>query len=619
MLYANLIKHKFYKKLGQAKSSELPEEYMKKKEVFIKLQTSVPKFNETLVLYCQKAEKAQKAQKKLGDVLINLGTDDHSEVGETMIKMGEMMKTLAQIQHAMLVNQIDKIVKPNLKIEESFKGISQVQKNFLAKQDEIDAQENYIETLPENDPRRGFALEKLEELKAVRDQHYEQACDALDSIVNEKETGFLSSVCQLILNFHSFGEETISATEKKKERFQKLMKKKPSGGDKKKTEKKQEIVPVERKSKAKPPTSEPPLKNENDERKSNAKPPSSKPPPLDTNSQVERKKSGGAPPRPSNDGKMKLLNSTEVEVKKDIKSKGVAPPRPSNDSKPITSKGNAPPRPSNDLKPTKVETTTSVTQVQSKFQKVEKKVDTTPTTESSPPQKNEEESKVERKLSTFQMNQQKIGGMIFDPKMMLKQSKQFQRVSVVEEKVEEVQETPQQVEEVQEVEEEKPLRKMDSRSKMMHRMSMITDPLLYEETKKIQKETEKKMQNIKSPEPKVTKKSLGDAIVLYDYDAQDKTEISLKEGDIIKVYKKNEDDWWLVGLDSKEGLFPANFLSEETKTKALYAYTALEDGELSFKEGEMIKILKKNEDGWWVGELKSKVGLFPVNYTEIGQ
>ena len=55
-----------------------------------------------------------------------------------------------------------------------------------------------------------------------------------------------------------------------------------------------------------------------------------------------------------------------------------------------------------------------------------------------------------------------------------------------------------------------------------------------------------------------------------------------------------EDDWWLVGLDTKEGLFPANFLSEETKTKALYSYTALEDGELSFKEGEMIKILKKN-------------------------
>jgi hypothetical protein len=45
----------------------------------------------------------------------------------------------------------------------------------------------------------------------------------------------------------------------------------------------------------------------------------------------------------------------------------------------------------------------------------------------------------------------------------------------------------------------------------------------------------------------------------------------------------------------------------------------LEDGELSFKEGEKIKILKKNEDGWWIGQVKSgQVGLFPVNYTEMG-
>jgi hypothetical protein len=72
-------------------------------------------------------------------------------------------------------------------------------------------------------------------------------------------------------------------------------------------------------------------------------------------------------------------------------------------------------------------------------------------------------------------------------------------------------------------------------------------------------------------------------------------------------------------FEGKEGLFPGNFLTENTKTKALYAYTALEDGELSFKEGEKIKILKKNEDGWWIGQVKSgQVGLFPVNYTEMG-
>jgi len=49
---------------------------------------------------------------------------------------------------------------------------------------------------------------------------------------------------------------------------------------------------------------------------------------------------------------------------------------------------------------------------------------------------------------------------------------------------------------------------------------------------------------------------------------------------------------------------------------ALYDYTASESGELSFKEGEIIHVLEKDESGWWLGELNGTQGLFPINYTE---
>ena len=45
-----------------------------------------------------------------------------------------------------------------------------------------------------------------------------------------------------------------------------------------------------------------------------------------------------------------------------------------------------------------------------------------------------------------------------------------------------------------------------------------------------------------------------------------------------------------------------------------YDYVAQEEGELSFREGDIITVLKKEGD-WWYGELRGKEGLFPYNYA----
>ena len=60
--------------------------------------------------------------------------------------------------------------------------------------------------------------------------------------------------------------------------------------------------------------------------------------------------------------------------------------------------------------------------------------------------------------------------------------------------------------------------------------------------------------------------------------------------------------------------------------EARYAYTALQKDELSFKKGDIIKLLTKNTgqgDAWWKGELKissksskPKQGIFPSNYVK---
>ncbi|XP_029517086.1 abl interactor 1 isoform X10 [Oncorhynchus nerka] len=52
------------------------------------------------------------------------------------------------------------------------------------------------------------------------------------------------------------------------------------------------------------------------------------------------------------------------------------------------------------------------------------------------------------------------------------------------------------------------------------------------------------------------------------------------------------------------------------KVVAIYDYVADKDDELSFMEGAIIYIIKKNDDGWFEGLSSGVTGLFPGNYVE---
>ncbi|XP_061096067.1 abl interactor 1-like isoform X2 [Conger conger] len=52
------------------------------------------------------------------------------------------------------------------------------------------------------------------------------------------------------------------------------------------------------------------------------------------------------------------------------------------------------------------------------------------------------------------------------------------------------------------------------------------------------------------------------------------------------------------------------------KVVAIYDYTKDKDDELSFMEGSIIYIIKKNDDGWFEGICNGVTGLFPGNYVE---
>lgn len=98
-----------------------------------------------------------------------------------------------------------------------------------------------------------------------------------------------------------------------------------------------------------------------------------------------------------------------------------------------------------------------------------------------------------------------------------------------------------------------------------------------------------------------------------------------------------EDEFWLDSLDgseeemssestcssftpkSKEITTSEMKKKEEKMTaflvKANYNFIAEAENELSIKKGDIIKVTKKIDEGWWVGSLNDKTGMFPSNYV----
>ncbi len=51
--------------------------------------------------------------------------------------------------------------------------------------------------------------------------------------------------------------------------------------------------------------------------------------------------------------------------------------------------------------------------------------------------------------------------------------------------------------------------------------------------------------------------------------------------------------------------------------RALARYVGTEVGELSIDVGDIIRVLRKDESGWWEGECKGRMGWFPSNFCQV--
>lgn len=88
----------------------------------------------------------------------------------------------------------------------------------------------------------------------------------------------------------------------------------------------------------------------------------------------------------------------------------------------------------------------------------------------------------------------------------------------------------------------------------------------------------------------------------------------------------DQGDWWYGETSTGvKGWFPKSHVQENVTPNeieglneyymALYPYASGESGDLSFNQGQVILVIKKEGD-WWTGCIGDKTGIFPSNYVE---
>uniref|UniRef100_UPI00398F2A0C intersectin-2-like isoform X4 n=1 Tax=Pristiophorus japonicus TaxID=55135 RepID=UPI00398F2A0C len=132
------------------------------------------------------------------------------------------------------------------------------------------------------------------------------------------------------------------------------------------------------------------------------------------------------------------------------------------------------------------------------------------------------------------------------------------------------------------------------------------------------------------------------ALALCSWTAKKENHLNFSKDDIIDVLEQ-QDNWWFGEVRGAKGWFPRSYVKVITEHAqpsvepepiyasvnknsspvsqpveeyiALYSYESAETGDLTFTEGEMVLVTKKDGE-WWTGVIDDRTGVFPSNYVK---
>ncbi|XP_072192088.1 sorbin and SH3 domain-containing protein 2 isoform X21 [Excalfactoria chinensis] len=169
------------------------------------------------------------------------------------------------------------------------------------------------------------------------------------------------------------------------------------------------------------------------------------------------------------------------------------------------------------------------------------------------------------------------------------------------------------------------------------------------------------------PPPPAQIGEIGEAIAKYNFNADTNVELSLRKGDRVVLLKRVDQNWYegKIPGTNRQGIFPVSYVEVVKKNasksaddypdppipqsyssdrihslsstkpqrpvlahenihsggepfQALYNYTPRNEDELELREGDVIDVMEKCDDGWFVGTSRRTkfFGTFPGNYVK---
>lgn len=157
------------------------------------------------------------------------------------------------------------------------------------------------------------------------------------------------------------------------------------------------------------------------------------------------------------------------------------------------------------------------------------------------------------------------------------------------------------------------------------------------------------------PPPPAHVREIGEAVARYNFNADTNVELSLRKGEKVILLRQVDQNWYegKIPDTNKQGIFPVSYVdilkrspakssahsSPGNRTQgstpakrfvqdtlhgvgdpfqALYNYLPRNEDELELKEGDVVDVMEKCDDGWFVGtSRRTKLfGTFPGNYVK---
>uniref|UniRef100_A0A8B9FEE1 Sorbin and SH3 domain containing 1 n=1 Tax=Amazona collaria TaxID=241587 RepID=A0A8B9FEE1_9PSIT len=154
----------------------------------------------------------------------------------------------------------------------------------------------------------------------------------------------------------------------------------------------------------------------------------------------------------------------------------------------------------------------------------------------------------------------------------------------------------------------------------------------------------------------------GDAIAKFNFNGDTQVEMSFRKGERITLIRRVDENWYegRISGTSRQGIFPVTYVevlkrpvvknaidypdppmslspnrsitaspqvfgldmasySTLVSYQALYSYTPQNDDELELRDGDIVDVMEKCDDGWFVGTSRRtrQFGTFPGNYVKL--